>query len=211
MKSKSKLYKEQSKDIEKQFFYFDEEKKVVCLSRAFEAPEEILDLNAHTKTPVMRQDFVEWLTGLFDYVPKKYKLDIEITLRDLGGFSEQELTDICRKNMILERKIQTRKANKQNILAFFLCTTGLSLVLLYIWLESVWISDGAINAVIMFILEILATVPFWGAIDIFLVGNGEQRTIVQLAKKRFHAITIKKDPDSPEEECDKVYASLPHS
>ena len=192
MKSSAKQYKEQSKDIEKQFFDFDEENRIVCLSRYFESPDEILDLNAHTKVPVMRSDFIKWLTELFDYVPKKYKLDIEITLRDLGGFSEQELTEICRKNMILERKVQTRKENKQNILALFLCTTGLSLALLYIWLDSVWISGGTLKTVIMFILEILATVPFWGAIDIFLVSNGEQRTIVQLAKKSFHGITIKK-------------------
>lgn len=189
-----KLKKKQYQDLEKQFFDFDDENRIAYLRRNFSRPGELLDMNAVTKIPVMDSGFIEWLTSLFDYVPRKYKLDITVCFDDLEGFDEKELAEICKQNLILEMKIQNRKANRQNFLALILCGIGLLLCLVYFFLNYCWAGEGPFKEIIMFILEILATVPFWGAADIFFVGNGEQREAVRRLKKRFHALTLKKKP-----------------
>ena len=187
-----KLDKKECRDLEKEFFDLDDENKIVHLQRNFERPSEIFDLNAFTKTPVMNHEFIEWLTSLFDYVPKKYKLDITVYFDDLEEFNENELGEICRQNILLEMKIQNRKAVRQNKLALGLCGIGILMILIYFSLDFMWGSEGAVKTIIMFVLEILATVPFWGAADIFFVGNGEQRETVRGFKKRFHTITFSK-------------------
>ena len=190
-----KLKKKQYQDLEKQFFDFDEENKIVHLRRDFEKPGAILDLNAFTKIPVMSVEFIEWLTSLFYYVPKKYKLDIVICFDDMEGFDEKELSEICRQNLLLEMKIQNRKATEQNMLALLLCLVGLIISFIYFWVDFLWVSEGALKEIIMFILEILATVPFWGAADIYFVGNSEQRETVRRFKKQFYAISFIKIND----------------
>jgi len=47
-----------------------------------------------------------------------------------------------------------------------------------------------LKEVIMFFLEILATVPFWGAADIFFVANNENRQALKGLKKRFQSISF---------------------
>ena len=183
-----KLDKKQYQDVEQQFFDLDDENNIAYLWRNFESPGEILDLNAFSKIPLMNSDFVVWLTSLFDYVPKKYKLDITVCFDDLEGFDEDELAEICRQNIMLELKVQNRKAVKTNLLALGLCVLGILMIILYFSLDFIWDSEGSLKEIIMFVLEILATVPFWGAADIFFVGNSEQREAVRSFRKRFHAI-----------------------
>ena len=188
-----KLNKKQYQDLEKDFFDLDDENKIAHLQRNFESPGEMLDFNAVSKTPVMNTEFIEWLTSLFDYVPKKYKLDISVCFDDMEGFTEKELEDICRQNILLEMKIQNRKANRQNTLALTLCAIGALMIILYFSIDMIWGSEGLLKEIIMFVLEILATVPFWGAVDIFFVGNSEQREAARSFKKRFHSISFSKN------------------
>lgn len=186
------MKKKQHQDVESLFFGFDEENKIAYIQRDFEKPGDILDLNTVTKTPVMDRAFIEWLASLFDYVPRKYKLDIHVCFNDLEGFSEEALSEICRRNILLERNIQNRNANRQNTLSLILCGGGFLIILFYFSLLFIWTNGGVLKEIIMFILEIFATVPFWGAADIFFVQNSEQRKIVHGFKKRFHAISFSK-------------------
>ena len=185
-----KLNKNQYRNIEKEFYYYDEKEKVAQLCWEFEGPDEIFDKNSFTNIPVLNDDFVELLISVFDYVPPKYKLDITVCFNDMEGFDEKELDEICRKNILLLMKVQNRKANDQNTLALLLCGIGLLFGLLYFYVLVNFPDGGTLQEIGLFFLEIIATVPFWGAADIFFVDNSEQRKAVKKLKKRFHQITF---------------------
>lgn len=178
--------------IEKEFFDFDEENRIAHIRLEFERPEKIFDLNAVTKTPMMSDDFIEWITRSFEIVPDDYQLDIRIFFDEMGGHGEEELAEICKKNILLETKTHRRKARRQNLLALSLCALGLVFVLLSIGINLMWKDGGVIKEIIAFVMEIAATVPFWSAADIYFVQGGERRRNVANFINRFHAITFHK-------------------
>ena len=193
MKTKMEQTKSEFRSIEEEFFELDHENKEVLIRRTFEKPEEIFDTNAVTKTPLMTEEFIESLIGAFDRVPDKYKLNIRIAFDDLDGYSEEQLVDICRKNFMQETKTRIRYAYRQNRLAVALCGIGLFFILLSIWLGSVWTAESTVRDVVLYILDIVATVPFWGAMEICIIDNRERRRKILNIKRRFHTIEFIKN------------------
>lgn len=180
------------KGIESDFFELDTENKIAHIRLDFDTPSEIFDQNAVTKTPVMGEDFLNWTIRSFDSVPNDYKLDIRVYFNNLEEYREDELAEICKKNILLETVIYRRKAGQLNRLALSLCALGLVFVLASIGVNVWWDSDSIAKQIIAFIMEIAATVPFWSAVDIYFVKNGEKRRNAVNFARRFHNITFYK-------------------
>lgn len=140
----------------------------------------------------MREDFFKWIIRSFDSVPNDYKLDIRIFFHDLEEYRVDELEEIGKKNILLETKIYIGKARRLNRLALSLCGLGLVFVLAFIGVGIWWDSDSIAKQIVVFIMEIAATVPFWSAVDIYFVKNGEQRRNAANFVRRFHNITFHK-------------------
>ena len=180
------------KGIESVFFELDIENKIAHIRLDFDKPSEIFDRNAVTKIPLMGEDFLSWIIRSFDSVPNDYKLDIRVFFNDLEEYREDELAEICKKNILLETVIYRRKAGRLNRLALSLCALGLVFVLASIGVNVWWDSDSIAKQIIAFIMEIAATVPFWSAVDIYFVKNGEKRRNAANFVRRFHNIAFYK-------------------
>ena len=180
--------------IENEFFRLEGD--IAHIRLHFAGPEELFDLNTETKMPMFNEDFMGRIAQAFDFVPDKYKLDIEVVLDDMAGYTAEELETICRKNILLITKIHGRDAKKENRLALLLCIVGFIFVLLNIGVNLVWASEGTVKEIASFILEILATVPFWGAADICFISKNERRQRWKNYRKRFHAITFQESGKS---------------
>lgn len=63
------------KDNEENFFDLDKENKIALMKLEFDNPNDIFDLNSITKTPLLNDDFIDWLKCSFEYAPDKYKID----------------------------------------------------------------------------------------------------------------------------------------
>jgi len=131
---------------------------------------------------------IDWITQSFAYIPDSYKLDFEIILDDPEGYAEAELEKICRSNVLLEMKMHSREAKRENRLAISLCAVGLLMILISIAVTQLWTAESRARDIVLFILDILATVPFWGAADICFVGNRKIRQRAANFVRRFHAI-----------------------
>lgn len=175
--------------IENEFFQIDGD--IVHIRLHYGSPDELFDSNAETKTPMLSDDFMEWLTEAFNYVNSKHKLDIEIELDDMGGYTEEELAIIFRKNMLLETKIHARQAKRENDLAVRLFCIGVLMILFSIGVSVLWKEAGTGKEIVSFILEVMATVPFWGAGEIYFVSNNERRQKLRNYTRRFHRITFR--------------------
>ena len=181
-----------NKNIDYEFFALDQEKKIARIQLDYGNPDEIIDTAVNTKTPKMSDGFLGRISRSFEYVPDDYQLDIQIFFDDLDGYSEENLADICKKNVLLETKMHRRNAQRQNRLALSLCGLGLILVLASIGINLWWAGDSIAKQIVTFVLEIAATVPFWSAADIYFVQGGERRRNVANFVRRFHSITFHK-------------------
>lgn len=145
---------------------------------------------------MLNDDFVDWVDRSFDMVPDRYKVDLSVTFDDLEGYTEVELYDICTINLEHEVKIQAREVSRYNRLALALCGVGLLLLIAFILVTALWEGDSTIKTIVTFQLEILATVPFWGAVDVYFIQNGAVRRRARSLAKRFHAISFHRKDES---------------
>ena len=183
-------------DIEEQFFDLDHENRIAHIRLEYDKPAAIFDCSTVSKTPKMSDAFIDWVIRCFDLVPKKYKLDVDIVFDDLDGYTEEELSEICAKNIFLEIKIRKRRSNRENRLALSLCAVGLLFILASIYIGSVWTDGGTAQEVVMFVLDIFATVPFWAAVEIYVVDSSEKRETVKNLLRRFHAVTFRRKQEA---------------
>ena len=175
--------------IEERFFEFDKTKNTVRFYLEYERPSEIFENNARTMTPMITGDFLEAISGAFSLIPNKYKVDIDVAFDDLEGWSEAELSDICRKNLCLRAKVYHRRAQSHNRLAAYMCLTGMVFIVLSVMLGRIWDDSSFLNGFVTYVLDIIATVPFWCAMEIYFIDNKENRIQAINLMRRYGGIS----------------------
>ncbi len=176
--------------VDESFFDLDRENHLARIHLSFDTPDDLFERNVKAKLPLLSGDFMDWILRALDYVPGDFRLDIRVHFDDMAGFSESELAEICKKNLLLETKTRLRKIKRQNRLALLLCAVGLVFILAYILLGALWKSESTARQVLDFVLEIAATVPFWGAADIFFIDGAERRQNAVRFTRKFGGISF---------------------
>ena len=175
---------------EEDFFNLDREKKLAHIDMHFEKPEDIFEQRVISKIPLLTEEFTDLYVNAFDLVPKEYKLDVSFSFDDLDGYTEKELEEIFWKNVLLNIKILKRQTDKKNSLALLLCGIGILFILLYIFVERSWNDESAAREIVTYVLDIIATVPFWGAMETYIIDNSETRKDLLNLKRRFHNVSF---------------------
>ena len=184
----------QKTSIENEFLDLDQKNKIAFIRMMYEKPSDIFSENTMTKIPIIDESFFGEIFHSFDLAPKHYKVDLEILFSDLEEYDEQELGEIFRKNVLMETAMKKRQKKDQNGLALLLCGIGLVFILISIGLEYVPFANETLKSIIAYILDIMATVPFWGAMEIYLISNNEERKYLTGKLLQFHKISFRKAP-----------------
>ena len=178
--------------IHEDFFRLDKEAKLARIDLAFDSSSDIFTPAVQSEIPILSEDFITWLFSAFDYLPDKYRLDITVFFNDMEGFSEESLKEIFRKNIMLALRIHAQKAHRQNRLALTLCVTGLVFILASVLLGQLWTEESTVHDIVLSVLDIVATVPFWGAMEIYLIDGSERRKTAANIRKRFNSISFRR-------------------
>ena len=179
-------------EVEREFFDIDDENKRTNFNLEFSSPEDIFDPNLKSGVPALSDDFVEWLKEALEYSPKKYKIDLNVTFDDLGEYTEEELTIIFQKNILLEYKRMKRNEFSKNRLAYSLIGVGIVLLVFTFTILSMWKNIGLIYEIFSYILDIATTVVFWEALTILLVEGRERKFYLKQIITRFDKVVFKK-------------------
>lgn len=181
-------------EVEREFFDIDDENKRTNINLEFSSPEDIFDPNLKSGVPALSDDFIEWLKEALEYSPKKYKIDLKVSFYALGEYTEEELTIIFQKNMILEYKRMKRNEFSKNRLAYSLIGVGIVLLVFTFTILSMWKNIGLIYEIFSYILDIATTVVFWEALTILLVEGRERKFYLkQIITKFDRVVFTKKD------------------
>ena len=179
-------------EVEMEFFDIDDENKRTNFNLEFSSPEDIFDPNLKSGVPALSDDFIEWLKESLEYSPKKYKIDLNVTFDDLGEYTEEELTIIFKKNMMLEYKRMKRNEFSKNRLAYSLIGVGIVLLVFTFTILSMWKNIGLIYEIFSYILDIATTVVFWEALTILLVEGRERKFYIKQIITKFDKVVFKK-------------------
>ena len=111
-----------------------------------------------------------------------------MVFEDFNGYDEKELSVIFRKSILLESMRMKGKEADDSRFALLLCGAGLICILISIFVCNAWQSESIVREIVVHVLDIMATVPFWGAMDIYFVSYGERRQNAVNLVKRFHGV-----------------------
>lgn len=159
--------------IEEDFFDIDKKAKIARVKLKFEKPSEIFDVNYISKLPVLSDDFLEWIGSAFKLIPLKYKIDLTVEYDDLEGWDEEQLSDVFKKNIMLEYRSAKNIEKRKNLIAYGLIGVGAVMFIAMILISRLWNADSLLKDVFFYISDIATTVAFWEAMYILVVERGE--------------------------------------
>ena len=189
---KKNEFVEKYNHIEEEFFTLDKENNIANISLEFNNPSEIFDLNYVTKTPILNDELTEWIYSIFELVPNRYKINLNICFDSLEGYKEEELLDIFEKNILLEYKKLINSQHRQRRIALSFLGSGILVLIITLLLTFIWEDGGVLKEVIAYILDVIVYVVMWEAVTILVVDSRERNFKIKNAIKRFNKITFSK-------------------
>ena len=189
---KKNKFEEKYKRIEEEFFTLDKENNIANISLEFNNPSEIFDLNYVTKTPILNDELTERIYSIFELVPNRYKINLNICFDSLEGYKEEELLDIFKKNILLEYKKLINSQHRQRRIALSFLGSGILVLIITLLLTFLWKDVGVLKDFIAYILDVIVYVVMWEAVTILVVDSRERNFKIKNAIKRFNKITFSK-------------------
>ncbi|MGN1096661.1 MAG: hypothetical protein ACI4QU_02370 [Christensenellales bacterium] len=184
----AKLYFKEINNIEKEFFDIDEINNTANIVLRFEKPSDIFDNNYVSKTPVLSDDFLDWISSSFKIISKKYKINLEVQFDDLENFNESELENIFKKNILLEYADKKSERKKEKSLAWSLIGVGTVLLIFSILMNFYWQFNSITLEIVKYVFDIAVTVTYWEAFTILIVRRQEIFGVHKDILSRFSSI-----------------------
>lgn len=180
-------------EIEEEFYELDKENKKAKMRLEFNKPSDIFVFNAITKKPTFTDDFIDWIKCAFEYAPRKYMIDLDVSFKDMENYDEETLKELFYANTLLEAKRAYKTTISKNRVAIGLVVLGVFLLIALLLVRTLWKSGGVAKEIITYIMDIGATVTFWEALTILIVENKEKRDLNKQYLMRFSSISFHKE------------------
>ena len=124
--------------IERKFFKIDEEEKTAKIVMQYDSAEDWIDSTCLTDTPLISTEVLDQIRSVFGLAPRKYKVDLTLQFNDFGPYTETQMADILKKNLIIELKGKVNETRQRDRTAVCFIVAGL-LSFLFMFLEAVTI------------------------------------------------------------------------
>ena len=129
---------------------------------------------------------------MFDYIPSKYKINLDIRLRDMKGMTDEDLHNLFSLNMMYEYRAKHVRSKHNDRTAFGLIGVGLLFFFGMLLMNRLWIADSVFRDVCTYLADIATTVTFWEALNILVVMKREQISDIEGLISRFASIHFAK-------------------
>lgn len=177
-------------NVENEFYELDQENKKAIMRLEFNKVSDIFDMSLITKTPMLNDVFSDWVKCSFEYAPRKYKIDLDISFSDMEGYTSEEMKDIFLKNVYLEAKKTLRNVSLKNNIAYGLIVLGVLFFIAMMLINNLVKDGGIFKDIICYIMDIATTVTFWEALTILIVETKEKGDLGRNLMKRFDSINF---------------------
>ena len=122
----------------------------------------------------------EKLEELFDLIPRKYHIHVNIRIRDYGDYTPEEAERIIRRNLILKIYGLGLESRRKHIMGLSLLAAGAAMLI-----ASYFLSDLNWPQLIFDVINISGTLFVWEAADITLIERGESAKHIKQYLRKF--------------------------
>lgn len=184
MNSFRKLSSRITEEILEHYFSIDGNKMVVRLN--FDTFSELVDQS-------LGDDGVEKLnTTLFDkiaevfaLIPRKYKIEVNVYIRDFGDYTIGEAEKIVKNNVALMIYALALEHRRKNIAGLSLLVGGIALLITSYFLDGLNIPQ-----IVFDVINISGTLLVWEAADVALIERSDEMKRVKQYVKKFKNIRL---------------------
>ena len=172
--------------------YFSIEDKVATLRLVYDTFEELVNPNfGDSHIEKLNDKLFSDIKEAIEILPKKYKLNIEIVIKNFGEYSREECEQIISQNIKLYVYLVLKSMNTHRWSGLALMGVGAAVLILSYFL------NNAKFDILFDIVNISGTLFVWeGANTAFLERNHELKTTRKLAKTLQSIVVLENDSSS---------------
>lgn len=168
-------------EILKELYEFNEEDKSFIFNLQYESVYDILDKDISTcEKPRFSNAFLNRISELIDDLPKEFKADIKLNIKDYEGYDPNVLALFFDKAIELNRYESKIESKKKSILSIGLIIIGILLITFLLVGENQGIFGSESNieyGIITTILDIASWVFIWEAVALLFLEVGEKKKL----------------------------------
>ena len=187
MKKTNKLESELRNKLLGKFFSIDG--KVATLKLVYDTFEELVNLNfGDERTEKLNDKLFSDIKEAVEILPKTYKLNVEVVIKDFGEYTRAECEDIIVQNVKLSLYLALKSTSAHRWGGLALMGVGAAILIISYFLQS------AKYEVIFDIVNISGTLFVWeGANMAFLQRNLDIKEAKKMAKALQNIVVVQND------------------
>lgn len=172
--------------------YFEINGDVATLKLVYDTFEELINPNfGDTHTEKLNDKLFSDIKEAIEILPRKYKLNVEIYIKDFGEYSREECETIILQNIKLSVYLVLKSMGKHRWSGLALMGVGAAVLIIS------YLLNNAKFDVLFDIVNISGTLFVWeGANTAFLERNHELKTTTKLAKTLQNIVVYAGDSSS---------------
>lgn len=149
--------------------YFTIVDKTATVRLNFDTFSELIDQNwGDDSVERLNSTLSEKLSEAFHLIPRKYKIEVNIYIRDYGDYTIEEAERIIKDNIRLSIHTLLLERNRKRRMGWSLLGGGVVLLLF-----SYFLNETSLPAIFFDVMNISGTLLVWEAADITLIERGE--------------------------------------
>ncbi len=187
----------QGRDIKNKILqnYFSIDGNVATLTLIYDTFEELVNMNfGDGNIEKLNDKLISDIGEAVSLLPRKFKLNIKIVIRDFGDYTKEECENIIKKNIYLYAYRVLKGGNQKFLSGCSLILAGAGILVLSYFLRKYDLWFDLIN--------ISGTLFVWEGVNMaFLQRNLDNKAVKKLAKS-IQNITIKSEKDERDDKID---------
>lgn len=187
-------YKEEYNKVLNNYFDIDNKNKSVLININFDSIDDLLDYSIGNKNKyLLNQTAIDKIIEVIKLIPPKYKLDLNINIKDLKETNIETLKQDLITNYAFYKLYHFRNNKKTRFFALSLLISGIIFLLLNIIFFSSELFPSVNNVfknITSEILDIIAWVFIWESATIYFIDLRKEKFKEKAIKKRVKNISI---------------------
>lgn len=168
--------------------YFTIQGKTAIVHLNFDTFAELVDSSlGDDSVEKLNDTLFDKLKEVFALLPRKYKIKVDVYIKEYGDYTIQEAEKIVKDNFILMIYTFALERRKKNIAGLGMLFGGIGLLLL-----SYFLDKQALPQLLFDVINISGTLLVWEAADLTLIEKNEEAKQVKQYLRKFQGIRLLK-------------------
>lgn len=166
--------------------YFTLKGNIAIVQLNFDTFSELVDQSiGDDRVEKLNSDLIEKIAGIFELIPRKYKIEVEIHIKDFGNYELSEAERILRQNFALLIYSFSLERRRKIITGISLLGGGVALLLV-----SYFLGKLELPQILFDVINISGTLLVWEAANVTLIERSADKKRMRRFLSKFSDLRL---------------------